>query len=56
MENREIYSAITRNLIYLPEEELKNMNIKLVHDIIFTSPTAFTDNVSFYSGNLSLGK
>ena len=47
VETGEIYSAITRDLIYLAEEELKNKNIKPVYDIVFTFPAAFADNVSF---------
>lgn len=47
VETEEIYSAITRDLIYLAEEELKNKNIKPVNDIVFTFPAAFADNVSF---------
>ncbi|MGN8856365.1 Hsp70 family protein [Catenibacterium mitsuokai] len=47
VETGEIYSAITRDLIYLAEEELKNKNIKPVNDIVFTFPAAFADNVSF---------
>lgn len=42
-----IYSAIARDLIYLAEEQLKNMNIKPVYDVVFTFPAAFADKVSF---------
>ena len=47
VETGEIYSAITRDLIYLAEEELKNKSIEPVYDIVFTFPAAFADNVSF---------
>lgn len=46
VETGEIYSAITRDLIYLAEEQLKNKNIKPVYDVVFTFPAAFADNVA----------
>lgn len=46
VETGEIYSAITRDLIYLAEEQLKNQNIQPVYDIVFTFPAAFADNAA----------
>lgn len=46
VETGEIYSAITRDLIYLAEEKLKNLNIKPVYDVVFTFPAAFADDAA----------
>jgi actin-like ATPase involved in cell morphogenesis len=42
----DIYSAVTRDLLSLAEEELKNKAIKPVYDIVFTFPAAFSDHAS----------
>lgn len=39
----DIYSAITRDLIVLAEEELKSQNVKPVYDVVFTFPAVFAD-------------
>lgn len=46
VETGEIYSAITRDLIFLAEEQLKNLGVKSVYDLVFTFPAAFADNVA----------
>ena len=42
----EIYSAITRDLILLAEEQLKNLSVEPVYDLVFTFPAAFADNAA----------
>lgn len=42
----DIYSTITRDLLSLAEEELKNKAIKPIYDIVFTFPAAFSDNTA----------
>ena len=39
-----VYSAITRDLIDLAEEELKNLSIEPIYDVVFTFPATFADN------------
>lgn len=40
-----IYSAITRDLLLLAEEELTNKSIPHIYDVVFTFPAKFSDNV-----------